>query len=55
LNPSDTKAHYNLALLFARIKDPQRAQEEMSIVEKLKGEGKGEEQDVPAPQARKPR
>jgi Tfp pilus assembly protein PilF len=36
LNPNDAKAHYNLALLFARLKNPKRAQEEMQIVEKLK-------------------
>jgi Tfp pilus assembly protein PilF len=36
LNPNDAKAHYNLAVLFARLKNPARAQEEMQIVEKLK-------------------
>lgn len=46
MNPDDSKAHYNLAVLFARLKDHQRAQEEMRIVERLKGSGKGGEQEV---------
>jgi predicted Zn-ribbon and HTH transcriptional regulator len=36
LNPDDSKAHYQLAVLYARLKDPKRAQAEMTIVEKLK-------------------
>ena len=36
LNPDEPEAHYNLALLYSRLKDPQRAQEEMRIVETLK-------------------
>jgi tetratricopeptide (TPR) repeat protein len=36
LNPDDPKAHYHLAMLYARLKEPQRAQEEMQIVERLK-------------------
>ena len=39
LRPSDPLAHYNLALLYARLKDPARAQEEMKIIEKLKAKG----------------
>ena len=39
MNPDEPKAHYQLALLFARLKDQQRAQEEMRIVEKLKNAG----------------
>jgi predicted Zn-dependent protease len=45
LNPDDSKAHYNLARLYAQLKDPQRAQAEMAIVERLKSEGKTQEQD----------
>ena len=41
MNPEDPKAHYNLALLYARLKEPERAREEMQIVERLKGEGAG--------------
>ena len=40
LNPNDPRAHYNLAVLYARLKDPERAQQEMQIVEKLKQAGK---------------
>ena len=36
LNPDDSKAHYQLPVLYARLKDPKRAQAEMAIVEKLK-------------------
>ena len=43
LSPDDSKAHYNLAMLYARLKNPEKAQEEMRIVEKLKSQGK--EQD----------
>jgi Tfp pilus assembly protein PilF len=39
LDPEEPTAHYNLALLYARLKDPARAQEEMKIVEKLKAKG----------------
>jgi len=46
LNPDDAKAHYNLALLFARLKNPERAQEEMRIVEKLKGSKQANEGDA---------
>jgi tetratricopeptide (TPR) repeat protein len=45
LSPQDSKAHYNLAMLYARLKNPERAQEEMRIVEKLKNEGKAQEDD----------
>jgi Tfp pilus assembly protein PilF len=43
LSPEDSKAHYNLALLYARLKQPERAREEMQIVERLKSEGKARE------------
>src|SRR5258706_222331 len=46
MNPQSSKAHYNLAILYARLKDPQRAQEEMRIIEKLKGEGKTQENEA---------
>jgi len=36
LNPNDTEAHYQLAVLYARLKDPERAQKQMQIVEALK-------------------
>jgi hypothetical protein len=36
LNPDDSKGHYQLAVLYARLKDPKRAQAEMQIVERLK-------------------
>lgn len=51
LSPEDSKAHYNLAMLYARQKNPSRAQEEMRIVEKLKTEGKAQENegDIQAP------
>ena len=49
LNPEDSKAHYNLALLYARLKDQARAQAEMQIVERLKGAGKAQEGDITAP------
>jgi Tfp pilus assembly protein PilF len=42
LDPNEPRAHYNLALLYARLKEPERAQEEMRIVEGLKTEGAGE-------------
>jgi tetratricopeptide (TPR) repeat protein len=44
--PDSSKGHYNLAILYARLKDPQRAQEEMRIVEKLKSEGKTQENEA---------
>jgi len=46
INPDSSKAHYNLAILYARLKDPQRAQEEMRIIEKLKVEGKTQENEA---------
>jgi predicted Zn-dependent protease len=49
LNPDDSKAHYNLARLYAQLKDPQRAQAEMAIVEKLKSAGKTQGEDASAP------
>ncbi len=39
LDPDEPKAHYNLALLYARLKEPERAAEEMRIVEGLKTKG----------------
>lgn len=39
LDPDEPKAHYNLALLYSRLKDPVRAQEEMRIIERLKAKG----------------
>jgi len=39
LDPGEPTAHYNLALLYARIKEPERAQEELRIVEQLKAKG----------------
>jgi Tfp pilus assembly protein PilF len=36
LDPNEPRAHYNLALLYARLNDPARAQEEMKIVDSLK-------------------
>jgi Tfp pilus assembly protein PilF len=39
LDPDEPKAHYNLALLYARLKEPARAQEEMKIIDKLKAKG----------------
>ena len=39
LDPNEPKAHYNLALLYARLNDPARAQEEMKIVDSLKAKG----------------
>ena len=50
LNPEEPKAHYTLALLYARLKDPKRAQEEMKIVERLKiSNGQASETDMLAP------
>jgi Tfp pilus assembly protein PilF len=50
LNPDDSKAHYNLALLYTRLNDSQRAQEEMQIVERLKsGNGPANESDLVTP------
>ena len=45
LAPEDSKAHYNLAMLYARLKNPERARAEMSIVERLKNEGKAQENE----------
>lgn len=39
LDPEEPTGHYNLALLYARLKDPARAQEQMRIVEQLKAKG----------------
>jgi Flp pilus assembly protein TadD len=36
LDPEEPSGHYNLALLFARTKEPAKAQEQMRIVEDLK-------------------
>jgi Tfp pilus assembly protein PilF len=56
LNPDDSKAHYNLALLYTRLGDPHRAQEEMQIVEKLKGSGvKSKDADMLTPPPLRPR
>jgi len=41
LEPGYARAHYDLAVLFARLKNEQRAAEEMQIVEKLKNKSKG--------------
>jgi Tfp pilus assembly protein PilF len=41
LDPEEPTGHYNLALLYARIKEPERAQQEMQIIEKLKAKGAG--------------
>jgi Tfp pilus assembly protein PilF len=50
INPDESKAHYNLAMLYARMKDPRRSQEEMQIVERLKNsDGRANEVDTPAP------
>jgi protein O-GlcNAc transferase len=55
LNPDSSKAHYNLAILYARLKDPRRAQEEMRIIEKLKSEGKTQENEADTPAPANPR
>jgi Tfp pilus assembly protein PilF len=39
LDPNEPTAHYNLALLYARLNDPVRAQEEMKILDSLKAKG----------------
>ena len=36
LDPEEPSGHYNLALLYARTKEPEKAQEQMRIVEDLK-------------------
>jgi hypothetical protein len=41
LLPDEPKAHYQLALLYSRLKDPARAREELQFVEKLKSAGPG--------------
>jgi Tfp pilus assembly protein PilF len=41
LDPEEPTAHYNLALLYARIKEPDKAQQEMKIIEQLKAKGAG--------------
>jgi predicted Zn-dependent protease len=55
LDPEEPTAHYNLALLYARLKDPARAQEEMRIVEKLKAKGAGNDGVVVLPPNPNPR
>ncbi len=45
LSPDDSKAHYNLAMLYARLKNPEKAREEMQIVERLKSQGKEQQDD----------
>lgn len=55
LSPEDAKAHYNLALLYARLKNSGRAREEMLIVERLKSEGKTQEDESDALAAPPPR
>ena len=51
LKPDDSKAHYNLARLYALLKEPERAKDEMAIVEKLKsaGQTQSQESDIAAP------
>jgi len=39
LDPNEPTAHYNLALLYARIKEPERAREELKIIDQLKAKG----------------
>jgi predicted Zn-dependent protease len=55
LDPEEPTAHYNLALLYARLKDPARAQKEMRIVEKLKAKGAGNDGVVVLPPNPNPR
>jgi hypothetical protein len=57
LAPDDQKAHFNLALLYARTKEPARAQEQMRIVEELKAKADAlaEEDDFSASPAPRPR
>ena len=54
MSPEDSKAHYNLAVLYARLNNTERAREEMRLVEKLRGEGKalGDETEAVAPPPR---
>jgi Tfp pilus assembly protein PilF len=54
LNPNDSKAHYDLAVLFARLKNRQRAQEEMAIAEKLKNAGKSAKIEAKTPNSDPP-
>ena len=55
LDPGDSKAHYNLALLYSRLNEPQRAEEEMRIVERLnKKNGQTVESDPIIPPAPRP-
>jgi Flp pilus assembly protein TadD len=56
LSPDDQKAHFNLALLYARLKEPGRVQEQMRIVEELRGksEARAEEDDFSASPAPRP-
>jgi Tfp pilus assembly protein PilF len=49
LDPNDAKAHYNLAVLYARLKETKLAEEHMQIVEKLKSKGIRNENDLIAP------
>ena len=39
LDPNEPTAHYNLALLYARIKEPERAREELRIIDQLRAKG----------------
>jgi Tfp pilus assembly protein PilF len=55
LNPDDSKAHYNLALLYSRLNEPERAREEMQIVERLKNNsGQQAESDAAPPSVIRP-
>jgi Flp pilus assembly protein TadD len=55
LNPDELKAHYNLAMLYARLKEPQKAQQEMQIVERLKNTNiqSSENEDLAPPTPRR--
>ena len=56
LNPNDSKAHYNLALIYSRLKDTQRAQAEMDILERLKRTTvSNSEVELIAPSSQRPR
>src|SRR5262245_48626036 len=56
LDPGDSKAHYNLAMLYSRLNEPELAQEEMRIVERLnKKNGQTVENDPIIPPSPRPR
>jgi Flp pilus assembly protein TadD len=55
LNPNDSKTHYHLAVLYARLKNQERAQEEMQIVEKLRSAAKSGKSETSTPGIRNPR